>query len=63
MKRRTEEKGRIDWDWLGRQPAVATALDGAVRHVRPLRPLRVVVNGPSGLGVILEETSRISPRC
>lgn len=43
----------IDWQWLGRQPAVAES--AFVRHVRAPRPLRVKVDGRAGRGVILRE--------
>ncbi len=45
-----EEEPGIDWAWLGSRPAAA---DGRfLRHVRLDTPLRVKVDGRSGLGVI-----------
>jgi len=42
---------KIDWAWLDALPAVA---EGRwVRHVRAPRPLRAIVDGRSGRGVIL----------
>ena len=42
--------GRIDWDWLDRQPAVFES--ELVRHVRPQVPLTVRVDGATRRGVI-----------
>ncbi|MCU0303526.1 MAG: hypothetical protein MUC56_05675 [Thermoanaerobaculales bacterium] len=47
-------QGRVDWEWLRRQPTLEEALDGTVRHVRLLSPLQVLVDGSSGRGVIRE---------
>ncbi|MBI4161820.1 MAG: hypothetical protein HY509_05165 [Acidobacteria bacterium] len=47
--------GRIDWDWLARQPAVE---EGAFfRHIRLDRPIEVLMNGKRQQGVILKPTS------
>lgn len=41
----------IDWAWLGARPAVSETL--FVRHVRLASPLKVVVDGRAGTGVVL----------
>ena len=41
---------QIDWDWLGRQPAVRQTAHCV--HVRTEHPLRVRVDGSNGMGVI-----------
>ena len=43
-------EGRVDWGWLAAQPAVHETEH--VRHVRLEHPVRVVVDGRSGEGVI-----------
>ncbi len=53
--------GRIDWEWLDRQPEVSSALGGAVRHLRPERPLRVVVDGRRGEAVLVPEREGTPP--
>jgi CheY-like chemotaxis protein len=45
--------GRINWAWLGAQPAVREELGGRVRHIRLEQPLEVLVDGAAGRGVIL----------
>ncbi len=45
-----EEADRIDWSWLAAQPAVRETT--LVRHVRPARPLTVLVDGRAGRGVV-----------
>lgn len=42
----------IDWEWLGRQPAISES--AVVRHVTCGEPLEIRVDGRSGLGVILK---------
>lgn len=44
------EGGRVDWEWLGRQPAVLETEH--VRHVRLARPLEVRVDGLASLGLL-----------
>ena len=44
--------GRIDWEWLARQPAAAEAMDGVVRHIRLDKPLLLLVDGRTGQGVV-----------
>jgi hypothetical protein len=46
----------IDWDWLNAQPLVQET--EFVRHVRPVKPLSVRVDGRSGRGVILRGASQ-----
>ncbi len=48
----TGRRGRIDWDWLAGQPALAEA--GPVRHLRCTAPLVVQMDGRRGEGVILK---------
>jgi CheY-like chemotaxis protein len=43
----------VDWDWLGAQPALSDA--ASVRRLRLERPLRVLMNGKTGEGVILKQ--------
>ena len=52
-------RGRINWDWLNRQPVVhETEL---IRHIRPAMSLSVRVDGRSRRGVILpQQTSSTS---
>ncbi len=47
------KEARIGWDWLDEQPVAEEALDGVVRLVRLSRPVRVVVDGIRGEGVVL----------
>ena len=47
-------QGRVNWDWLRRQPCIEDALAGGVRHLRLESPVRVLVDGSSGHGVIRE---------
>ncbi len=47
-----EGRYRIDWEWLASQSAVTETAQ--VRHVRLLRPLRVMVDGRRSHGVILK---------
>ena len=44
------DKYKIDWDWLGRQPAVEET--EFVRHVRTPAPFTIKVDGRTSLGVI-----------
>ncbi len=41
----------VDWDWLRAQPEVAR--ERFVRHVRPVDPLEIRVDGAEGQGVVL----------
>jgi hypothetical protein len=43
----------IDWKWLGRQQVISET--EYVRHVRLQSPLKVMVDGRSGRGVILHD--------
>lgn len=47
--------GCIDWNWLGRQDAVAAS--DRLRHVRVPVPLAVRIDGRSGEGVVLKPES------
>jgi hypothetical protein len=47
---RHDGEDRLDWAWLGRQPAVTET--GLVRHVRLDAPLVVKVDGRTGRGVV-----------
>jgi hypothetical protein len=47
------DKYRIDWDWLNDQKVIDEAQ--YIRHVRPASPLRIVVDGRKGRGVISHE--------
>ena len=49
----TDDRFRIDWDWLKRQPAVRET--DHVRHVRLSSPLRIKVDGTTSRGVIAHE--------
>jgi hypothetical protein len=51
VSRRTNV-GSIDWEWLTSQSAREEAVGGAVRHIRLTAPVRVVVDGATGRGVI-----------
>jgi hypothetical protein len=44
--------GFIDWEWLAAQPALEDT--GFVRHIRLERPIKVLMNGRTGEGVILK---------
>jgi hypothetical protein len=48
-----EGPGRVDWDWLEGLPAEQDT--GLVRRVRSPVPLRAVVDGRSGRGVVVRE--------
>ena len=50
----------IDWDWLNAQPLVQET--EFVRHVRPVEPVSVRVDGRSGCGVILRAASQESKK-
>ena len=45
-------EGWLDWDWLGKQPALAE--DGCVRHLQFEDPIRVVMNSRTSQGVIFK---------
>jgi CheY-like chemotaxis protein len=47
--------GCVDWDWLAAQPAERSGT--FVRHLRLAAPLRVLMNGRAGKGVILKPAS------
>ena len=47
----------MDWDWLAAQPALSEK--AAVRRLRLERPLRVLMNGKTGDGVILKPYGKI----
>jgi len=47
------DRGRIDWDWLDRQPAVTES--ALVRHIRPAARIAVRVDGASRRGVITRD--------
>jgi hypothetical protein len=47
--------GSIDWDWLTSQSALAESVGGMVRHIRLATPVRVVIDGTTGHGVIALE--------
>ncbi len=49
-----ESAGTINWEWLDRQTALDSAMDGTIRHIRLDRPAQVLVDGSTGRGVILE---------
>ncbi|HHQ47385.1 MAG TPA: hypothetical protein ENK19_00695 [Acidobacteria bacterium] len=46
-------EGKIDWDWLASLEVVEERMDGTLRHLRAPAPLRVLVDGRIGHGVIL----------
>jgi len=48
-------EGRIDWDWFAGQQAADERMDGTLRHIRLSRPLRILVDGRIGQGVVLPE--------
>ncbi len=48
----TEAGCRLDWDWFDALPAVAETR--FLRHVRLDRPLRVLIDGRTGRGVVLK---------
>jgi len=45
--------GFVDWEWLMGLPVEESAMDGVVRRVRLATPLRVLVDGRTGRGVIM----------
>ncbi len=45
--------GLVDWEWFMGLPPVETAMDGVIRRIRLEQPLRVLVDGRTGRGVIL----------
>ena len=45
-------EGMVDWEWLAAQPAVEER--GCVRHLRLAEPVTVLMNGHSGIGMILK---------
>jgi hypothetical protein len=47
------DKYRIDWDWLDDQKMIDETQ--YIRHVRPASPLRIIVDGRKGRGVISHE--------
>lgn len=53
-----EGRYKIDWEWLNRQPVKSET--EFVRHVRILDPLSIRVDGRSGRGVILRQTTNMA---
>ena len=51
---RQQDGGAINWEWLDAQPIVTQELGGAVRHIRLERPVRVLVDGASNRGVVVQ---------
>jgi CheY-like chemotaxis protein len=45
-------EGSIDWEWLGKQPAIEE--EGCVRHLQFTPPLRVVMNSRTSQGVVFK---------
>ena len=45
-------EGSVDWQWLGRQSAVAE--DGCIRHLRFDQPIRVIMKSRTSQGVIFK---------
>jgi CheY-like chemotaxis protein len=45
-------EGTVEWDWLASQPAVEER--GCVRHIRLAGPVIALMNGHSGIGMILK---------
>jgi CheY-like chemotaxis protein len=45
-------EGTVEWDWLAAQPALEER--GCVRHIRLVAPVTVLMNGHSGIGMILK---------
>ncbi len=45
--------GLVDWDWFLGLPVEEEAMEGVIRLLRVERPLRVLVDGRTGRGVIL----------
>jgi hypothetical protein len=56
---RHDGPGRIDWEWLGRQEAVAET--DFVRHVRLAAPLTVKLDGMGRRGVVLAAAGDADP--
>jgi hypothetical protein len=49
-----QAQGRVNWEWLRRQPSLDSALDGGIRHLRLESPVEVLVDGSTGRGIIRE---------
>jgi CheY-like chemotaxis protein len=45
-------EGTVEWEWLAAQPAMEKR--GCVRHIRLAGPVTVLMNGRSGVGMILK---------
>jgi DNA-binding response OmpR family regulator len=52
---RQGDGGHIDWDWIASQPSAHEDVDGSVRHIHLDRPVRVLVEGRTGRGVVAPE--------
>jgi len=53
-------EGMVDWEWLAAQPAMEER--GCVRHLRFAQPVTVLMNGHSGVGMILKPEGSVSAR-
>ena len=53
-------EGMVDWEWLAAQPAVEER--GCVRHLRFADAVTVLMNGHSGLGMILKPEGSASQK-
>ncbi len=45
--------GVVNWEWLDQQPAGCEEMEGTIRHIRLLSPVKVLVDGATGQGAIL----------
>ncbi len=48
-------EGRIDWDFFERLEVIEEEMEGIIRHYRTSKPLRILVDGRVGRGVILPD--------
>lgn len=53
----SENDASIHWSWFREQAALGEELGGAIRHLRFEQPLQILVDGESGIGVILPPES------
>jgi len=52
-------EGTVEWEWLAAQPAMEER--GCVRHLRLAGPVTVLMNGHSGVGMILKPEQTTKP--
>jgi hypothetical protein len=60
LNARQDDGGRVDWEWLARQPAAKEDAGGAVRHLHLDPPVRVLVEGRTGRGMVAQSARALT---